>query len=67
MRSENDGTKGSLGSGVRGGAGGGELIVVEFVLVISAASSSVAELIHFSSCTPTRGGDSGRSLKLSAK
>lgn len=51
VRREKEGTKGSLGSGVRGGAGGGDFdfTVVVFVLVISAASSSVAELIHFSS------------------
>lgn len=57
---ENDGTKGSVGSGVRGGSGG----VPDS---ISGASRRVAELIHFSSGAPGRGGDSGIRRKLSAK
>lgn len=52
------GTKGNLGSGVRGGNGGE---------VTSAASSNDAEFIHFSSPAPGRGGDSGMSRKLSAQ
>jgi len=43
--SENDGLKGKVGSGVRGGGGGNE--GGEFS--ISGASNSVAELIHFCS------------------
>jgi hypothetical protein len=53
---EKEGTKGTLGSGVRGDSGG-----------VSGASVNVAELIHFSSRAPTRGGESGIRRKLSAK
>lgn len=45
-----DGTKGMVGSGVRGGAGGLDSS--------SGASRSVAELIHLSSGWPGRGGES---------
>lgn len=57
MISENEGTKGNVGSGVRGDRGG---------VSISVASSSVDELIHFSSRGPGRG-DSDKIRKLSAK
>lgn len=43
VKREKDGTKGSFGSGVRGGSGGD---------LNSGASRSVAELIHFSSGIP---------------
>jgi len=56
---ENEGTKGIVGSGVRGGTGGES--------TSAGASRSVAELIHFSCCAPGRGGDSGNKRKLSAK
>jgi len=55
---EKVGTNGRDGSGVRGAAGG---------VVSSFPSMRVAELIHFGSRLPIRGGDSGKSLKLSAK
>lgn len=60
---ENDGMKGKVRSGVRGGSGswGGEFSD-------SGASNNVAELIHFCSWPPCRGGDSGPAIwKLSAK
>jgi hypothetical protein len=53
-----DGTKGAVGSGVRG-CGGGEKF--------SRPCRREAELIHFSVWDPGRGGDSGAILKLSAK
>lgn len=61
VSSENEGTKGSVGSGVFGGSGGLEPSAV--------TSNNVAELIHFSSwiLLPSLEGESGRSLKLSAK
>lgn len=43
--SENDGLKGKIRSGVRGGGGGGEFS-------ISGASNNVAELIHLCSWLP---------------
>jgi hypothetical protein len=57
---EKEGTNGMVGSGVQGGFGG----VPESN---SGASRRVAELIHFSSGAPGRGGDSGIRRKLSAK
>lgn len=67
VRSEKIGTKECFGSGVLGGAGGDPTVVVFAFVVSSAASSNVAELSHFSSWPPARGGDSESSLKLSAK
>ena len=46
------------GSGVLGGRGG---------VIISGASRSVEELIHFSSLDPRYGMDSGKSRDMSAK
>lgn len=51
------GTNGTVGSGVRGARGG---------VLSSGLSNRVAELIHFTSWPPARGGDSGKILKLSA-
>jgi len=65
--SEKVGTNEYFGSGVLGGTGGDRILVGFAFVVISAASSNVAELIHFSSSPPGRGGDSESSLKLSAK
>jgi len=57
---EKDGTKGPLGSGVRGGSGG--------VPRVSGASSRVAELIHLSSWAAGGTGESvGMNWKRSAK
>lgn len=56
---EKEGTKEIVGSGVRGGSAD--------VITSAGASNKVLELIHFSSDDLNRGGDSGKSLKLSAK
>jgi len=55
VNKENEGT---VGSGVRGGVDAS---------LTSGASSNIAELIHFSSRARTRGGESGRRRKTSAK
>lgn len=57
-----DGRRGLRGSGVREGNGVGVSVLCTFI-----ASTSDAELIHFSSGTLARGGESGRSLNASAK
>jgi hypothetical protein len=57
---EKEGKSVPFDSGVRGGIAGMS------TLSFSGASSSVAELIHFSSVIPRRGGESGKTRNKSA-